>query len=294
MLNALWLETFVTLCETAHFTRAAAALNMTQPGVSQHIRKLEAQVGEALLSRDGKSFTPTPAGEAVLAIGKRRRDEDRELRRTLRHDDPDAGQVSVACSGSIALLLYPRFLALMADAPALLLMLEAAPEARVVEGVAEGRFDLGIISHPPAHPRLEGESVGQDELCLILPRGAAAPVSLAELEALGFVAHPDGFAHADELLGANFPDDYPGAERLAWRSFINQIGQIPAPVARGIGYTILPRSGVDTYPERDRLCIVPLPRPVRHDLWLIQRRNRQLPARAERVRAQIGEALRAL
>ena len=117
MLNAAWLETFATLCDVGHFTRAAAVLHMTQPGVSQHVKKLESQMGQALLTRDGKSFILTPAGEAVLAIARRRRAEERALQDALQHDDPDRGLVSIACSGSLALLLYPRLLALMAAAP---------------------------------------------------------------------------------------------------------------------------------------------------------------------------------
>ncbi len=117
MLNATWLETFATLCDVGHFTRAAAALNMTQPGVSQHVKKLEAQLGQPLLSRDGKSFILTPAGEAVLAIARRRRAEEGTLQGELQHDDPDRGQVSIACSGSLALLLYPRFMDLISKAP---------------------------------------------------------------------------------------------------------------------------------------------------------------------------------
>ena len=80
MLNALWLETFATLAETGHFTRAAARLNMTQPGVSQHLRKLEAQIGRPLLSRQGKGFTLTPAGEAVFDMARARREENALLR----------------------------------------------------------------------------------------------------------------------------------------------------------------------------------------------------------------------
>lgn len=293
MLNAAWLETFATLCDVGHFTQAAA-LNMTQPGVSQHVKKLEAQVGQALLSRDGKSFSLTPAGDAVLAIARRRRAEESALLGELQHDDPDWGQVSVACSGSLALLLYPRFMDLMADAPELSITLEAMPQARVLEGVVAGGFDLGIVDHSPTHPRLESESVGQDELCLLLPPDRAPPGSFAELDALGFIAHPDGFAHADELLGANFPDEHPGADRLRRRSFINQIGQIPEPVLRGLGYTILPRSGLDAHPGRARLQVMSLPAPIRHALWMIQRRNRILPARARRIRAEIAEALAAL
>ena len=61
MLNATWLETFTTLAEEGHFTRAAQRLNMTQPGVSQHLRKLEQQLGQRLIARDGKAFTLTAA-----------------------------------------------------------------------------------------------------------------------------------------------------------------------------------------------------------------------------------------
>jgi len=54
VLNASWLETFTTLCDIGHFTRTADRLAMTQPGVSQHIRKLEQQVGQPLILREGK------------------------------------------------------------------------------------------------------------------------------------------------------------------------------------------------------------------------------------------------
>lgn len=291
MLNSVWLDTFVTLCEVGHFTRAAAALNMTQPGVSQHLRKLEQQVGEPLLSRDGKSFVPTPAGESVLAIGRRRREEERQLRQALQQDDPDSGEASAACSGSLALLLYPRFIARMAEAPDLRLSLEAAPQTRVIEGVAAGTYDLGITDHAPTHSRLDGERAGHDALCLLMPRGAQPPQCFADLDRLGFIAHPDGAAYADALLGANFPRDYPGAERIRRRSFVNQINQIPEPVAQGLGYTVLPRSGVDAYAGRDELSVVPLPVAVRHELWLIHRRGRVLPARLRKLRQLITDAL---
>ncbi|WP_417767348.1 LysR family transcriptional regulator [Stappia sp.] len=294
MLNSVWLKTFVALCDAGHFTRAAHALNITQPGVSQHVKKLEEQVGEPLVSRDGKSFMLTPAGEMVLDFARRRQVEEKRLLSDLQQDDPDAGQVSVACSGSLALLLYPHFMEMMAAAPALAIRLEATPQSRVLAGASDGTVDLGIVDHAPTHARLEGERVGQDELCLVVPKARGAVATLAELEDLGFIAHPDGFAYADELLGANFAEDYQGADRLRQRSFINQISQIPEPVVRGLGYTILPRSGIDLHARREQLTVCPLAHPVRHELWLIRRKGRVLPARTRRVREVIGDVLAAL
>jgi DNA-binding transcriptional LysR family regulator len=296
MLNATWLETFVTLTETGHFTRAAEKLNMTQPGVSQHLRKLEEQVGQSLIAQEGKSFTLTTAGAAVRDLGLSRRIEERQLRETIMADDPHVGTVRIACSGSFAQLLYPRLLALMKDAPRLLIHLEAAPQDTVVSGVLDGRFDLGVVGQYTDHPRLTAQSIGQEELCLILPADAdEKTVTFASLEDRGFVAHPDGFAYADDLLSLNFPDAFTGADRMTVRTFINQIGQIPSPVAEGIGYTLLPRSGIEAFSDRNQLKIVSLPHRRYYGLWSITRRSPEPTARlraileiAHKVAGEIG------
>ncbi|KIN71827.1 LysR family transcriptional regulator [Sulfitobacter guttiformis] len=280
MLNANWLNTFTTLCETGHFTRTAERLNMTQPGVSQHLRKLELQLGKNLISQQGKSFTLTAAGEAVFALGLSRRSEEEGLREVIETDDRDKGEVRIACSGSFAMLLYPSLFPWMTSAPDLSVQLEAAPQADILAGLTDGRFDLGVLAADPTHPRLEARHLGHEELCLVMPAGAPEEVTaFAELDARGFIAHPDGYAYADDLLNLNFPDAYPGGDKMRVRGYVNQIGQIPASVAQGIGYTLLPRSGVDSFGEIDRLKVVPLPERRWQELWLAHRRGRSLSAR---------------
>lgn len=284
MLNARWLETFTVLCETGHFTRTADLLGMTQPGVSQHLRKLEEQLGQALISRHGKSFSLTPAGEAVLTVGQARRIEEQALRETIQNDDPDAGKVSIACSGSFAMLLYPHLMPLMRDAPRLTTRLEATPQDDILPGVLTRRFDLGIVGREPDHPRLDAIRLGEEQLCLLLPASdAPEDIAFKDLEARGFIAHPDGFAYADELFAFNFPDDFKGSDQLQVRAFVNQISQIPAPVADGIGYTLLPRSGVEAFPRREDLRIAPLTETRCHELWLTFERGRKMPARFSRI-----------
>lgn len=291
MLHATWLETFTTLCETGHFTQAAARLNMTQPGVSQHLKKLEQQVGQGLISRQGKSFTLTPAGEAVFELGLSRRAEEERLREAIETDDRNSGAVHIACSGSFAMLLYPILLSWMRSAPRLRVHLEAAPQAEILAGLLDGRFDLGVLGADPDHARLEAQHLGREELCLVLPADSAeTPASFADLDARGFIAHPDGYSYADDLLRLNFPEDYPGSDRLSVRGSINQISQIPAPVARGIGYTLLPRSGIEAFPEKARLSIAKLPKRRWHELWLVLRRGRRLSARTRYALEMIEEA----
>ncbi|UAK32167.1 LysR family transcriptional regulator [Nocardia asteroides] len=60
------LRYFVTVAEEANFTRAAARLHLTQPGLSAQIRQLERELGLPLLDRGGRTVTPTEVGAAVL------------------------------------------------------------------------------------------------------------------------------------------------------------------------------------------------------------------------------------
>ena len=291
MLNAAWLQTFTVLCETGSFTQAARRLNMTQPGVSQHLRKLEGQLDRALIARHGKKFSLTPAGEAVLRIGLSRRKQEDLLRDTIAHDRPDKGPVSLACSGSFALLCAHPIYAMMDAAPALDVRLEAAPQASVLAGVLDGKFDLGVVAQDPAHPRLDAHQIGLEEVCLVMPAAASVrEVSLQYLEELGFIAHPDGYHYADSLLARNFGDAYQGADRLRRRAHVNQIGQIPAMVANGLGYTVLPRSGIEAFDRLDALHIARLPERRFQELWRVSLGSRPLSARVRRLADLVADA----
>ncbi|WP_375228029.1 LysR family transcriptional regulator [Roseobacter sp. S98] len=295
MLNATWLNTFTTLCETGHFTRSADVLGMTQPGVSQHLRKLEAQVGKPLIVQDGKSFTPTPAGEALFKVGLARRRQERELRELMQRDDPGVGEVRIGCSGSFAMWLYPHLLERLRTAPDLAIHLKAAPQGDVTRGLVHGELDLGILATRPQQPKLEARMIMREELCLVVPKSMTPrPVELADLNKLGFVAHPDGYEYADELLGRNFAKEYQDSDHLRTRTSVNQIGQILTPVAEGIGYAILPRSGVDAFARRGEVSILNLPIKHHHDLWLTFRRGRSKFARIASMISLIEKEVSAL
>ncbi|NQX10982.1 LysR family transcriptional regulator [Microbacteriaceae bacterium VKM Ac-2855] len=52
MFEPVLLKTFLAVAETRGFTRAAAQLGLSQPTVSQHVRRLEDAAGRILVSRD--------------------------------------------------------------------------------------------------------------------------------------------------------------------------------------------------------------------------------------------------
>ncbi|MCB5179570.1 LysR family transcriptional regulator [Streptomyces antimicrobicus] len=64
------LRYFVCVVEEGGFTRAAARLHLTQPGLSAQIRQLEKELGQPLLDRTGRSVTPTEVGRVVLPYAR--------------------------------------------------------------------------------------------------------------------------------------------------------------------------------------------------------------------------------
>jgi DNA-binding transcriptional LysR family regulator len=77
------LEIFARVAELGSFSRAAEALHLTQPTVSEHIRALEDELGVRLLDRLGRATGPTGAGRLLLSYATRMLALAREARQAL-------------------------------------------------------------------------------------------------------------------------------------------------------------------------------------------------------------------
>lgn len=65
------LETLITVCETKNFTKAGMILGLTQPAVSNHIKKLEEEVGAPLFLRKKGDLLLSQEGEIALLYARR-------------------------------------------------------------------------------------------------------------------------------------------------------------------------------------------------------------------------------
>ncbi|MCC8025823.1 MAG: LysR family transcriptional regulator [Clostridium sp.] len=79
------MDTFLAVCEHMNYTRAAQALHITQPAVSQHIRYLEKHYQVKLFCCEGKQVGLTPGGEHLLRAATALKNDEHFLREQLIH-----------------------------------------------------------------------------------------------------------------------------------------------------------------------------------------------------------------
>jgi DNA-binding transcriptional LysR family regulator len=91
------LRAFVEVAAHLHFGRAAEALHLTQPALSQRIQYLERELQVRLLARTSREVRLTPAGEVLLPHAKRMvEEEDRALDAVRAHASGVAGRLRIA------------------------------------------------------------------------------------------------------------------------------------------------------------------------------------------------------
>jgi DNA-binding transcriptional LysR family regulator len=286
MLNPQWLRSFSALVDTGSFTRAAERLSLTQAAVSQHVAHLEEALGQLLIRRP-RQIELTPAGRALLDYCAQLEGAERQLHARLSDAEADAGEVSLITPGSIGLALYPILLDLQQAHPGLVIRHRFAPDPEARDAVLQSSYELGLVTLKPDDPRLAFEPFLEEPLELIVPAGAQV-AGWDDLSRLGFIGHPDGQAMATRLLSRWFPGN-PGVRALPVHGFINQIGLILEPVARGLGFTVLPRHARLAFARQEAIRVVAGEASVVDQLWLIHRAEWPLSARAQRVVAQIRQ-----
>lgn len=266
MINVNWLRTFCSLVEVGHFTRTAERLHMTQSGVSQHVRKLEEQLQVELLVRHGKDFSLTEAGNKLYQQGAEVLLTLSNLRQDVVQDSPFEGLVRIMSPGSVGLKLYPKLTALQKAHPKLTIDYRFAPNQDVEHAIAVADVDIGLMTTPSSMVEVSTQAIAKEPLLLVTPADVSK-ASWSQLNALGFINHPDASHHASLLLSANYPE-FQHIEQFKSSGFSNQISLILEPVSQGLGFTVLPAYAVEAFVAQNKIRAHALANPVTETLYL--------------------------
>lgn len=151
------LRTFRMIGQEGSISRAAARLHLTQPAVSQALRRLEEQLGCTLVKRRGPRFVLTAAGEEVLHIAADIYGNVSRLGAALESaDDTVAGKVRILTISRVQSGWYDEFLAGFHQRyPRVELEIDVMRSSDVISSLLQKTATLGLALCRIEQPRLE-------------------------------------------------------------------------------------------------------------------------------------------
>ncbi|WP_127091241.1 LysR family transcriptional regulator [Aquabacter cavernae] len=275
------LEVFACAARALSFTQAAGQLGISQPALSETIRRMEGELGVRLFERSTRRLALTQEGRALAGLAE---EVARDVRTGLQ-DIAERGarrpRVTIALLPSIAAALLPG----AADA-----LRHAFPDAelnvcdvlheRAVALVEDGIADIAVTMRP-ASDLLAYEPLGTDRVHLLMRKGhplaGRGPLPWSALGAYPFVALARTTSVRKQVDGGLAAADAAVVPRFE----VEQIPSAVALVAAGLGVTALPELTFAMFP-RAGLATRLLERPVvTRAFGLITRAGRPLSPAAQ-------------
>jgi DNA-binding transcriptional LysR family regulator len=272
------LRYLVALAEELNFTRAAANAHVAQPALSQQIRRLEDEVGLALVERSTRHVALTDAGQVLVVRARRVLSEleaagtELEAMRGMH-----TGHVAIGAMHTMGPVDLSLPLALFHDLhPDVGLTVRENSSEELAEMLRVDELDLAFLS---VTERVEAHGLGlhqlvSEELVVLLPSHhplrRRRQIRMAELAEEQFISFRAG-ARLRELLFA--AGRHAGFDpRVTLES--NESQRVRRLVSRGLGVAILPRSDAEG-PGAD-VAVVSLTEPaLRRDITLAWREGRR-------------------
>ena len=144
--DTVLLRTFVAICDSGSFTKAAREVNLTQSAVSLHVKRLEDQVGSRLIVRNARGVRLTEQGEILLSYARRILALYKEAEHRLGRDS--GGLIRIGAPEYFDLHTLSSLLGqFSARYPAVRLQIELGIGPDISALVDEGELDLAIVSH---------------------------------------------------------------------------------------------------------------------------------------------------
>jgi transcriptional regulator, LysR family len=253
----------LAVAEHGNFTRAAEALHVSQPTLSQQVIQLEESLGVVLLDRSGRTVKTTDAGRVYIEHARKALLElDVGRRAILDVQELERGELRLATTPTFtAYLVGPLLAAFQAQYPGITVRLREMSLDTISAAVAADEVDLGIafrVSRP--NEEIECETLLKERLSVVVGqrhdffkrKGGMTPQMLAS-ERLCLLS-PD-FATRVHV------DDYLRAQKISPAIVFeaNTIGALIEVVRRSNLVTLLPEAIGEQHSDLRNIAILPGP-----------------------------------
>jgi DNA-binding transcriptional LysR family regulator len=241
VISSRQLEYFRAVARELHFTRAAQALRVAQPALSQHIRRLERQLGVALFERDRHRVELTPAGAALLAHAERVLSDLAGVEdEMLGWAAGTRGRIRLGTARGLAGWLAALLADYTARHPAVELELREESTADMLADLHTGRLDAATLATAPRDAEaLAVHPLGTEPLVLIEhDSSSGGSLRVAELDGRDLVRYSPGSAIRDITTAALAAAGAVPRVRFETREYATA----RALASAGLAAAVLPRS----------------------------------------------------
>ncbi|MFJ4156625.1 transcriptional regulator CynR [Pseudomonas sp. NPDC089752] len=199
------IQYFLAVAEHHSFTRAAAALHVSQPALSQQVKQLEESLGAQLFDRSGRTTRLTDAGEVYLQYVRRASQELQEAKRAI-HDvsDLSRGSLRVAVTPTFtSYLIGPLVEAFHSRYPGIILNLREISQERMEALLLADELDVGIAFEQAHAQDIEALPLLVETLALVVsrthPLAENQSIGLQTLSAQALVLLSGEFATREQI-----------------------------------------------------------------------------------------------
>jgi DNA-binding transcriptional LysR family regulator len=277
-MNLPQLRYFLTSARLGSFSAAADELHLTQPGVSDQVRRLEAELGTPLFTRVGRGLMLTSAGRAFRPYAERvllAVDEATESVaeiRTMR-----GGQITFGLFRNSDYYLLPRLLAdFHARHPDMRVRILGQNSGETAEHVREGRIEAALVAGPVDPAGLEVRPISADEIVLVGTEALARPITIEALSRRPLILYDAQYEYRDITRRQLEDRAQQSGVQLLPRFDVEHVEGALALAALGLGDTLVTRA-ITVHPSfPPTLHVTPLADPIYDRYVLIHRSNAPL------------------
>lgn len=165
------LESFVTIAKVKSFSKASEKLFLTQPALSNHISKLEKELGITLFERNNRKTELTPAGQQFyISAQEILNQRENALLSLEKYQGKIDGMLQIATSSVPGQYIMPDILTGFHRLyPDVTFNLHYLSSGEVTNLIVAGDLDFGFVGAEPDNRNIVYEKVADDELVVIAP-----------------------------------------------------------------------------------------------------------------------------
>lgn len=290
-------KAFWAASETLNFTQAAKNAGLTQSGISQHILKLEKQLGVPLFERVNKKVFLTEAGRTLRNYVDQYLDSSEILKEKISSQSMAlSGLVSYAMPSSC--LMTPHFALLLkkrkAEFPQLKLQVSLCHNDEVIEKLLNNEINFGFITKKINIPGIKLIPFCNEHYVLISSdKSVFKNLTSKTIKELFFVNHPGADVLFEHWRSVHFSK----SDNLTWDG-LNMIGGINSlsgaidMVEHEAGLTVLPEHCVREQLNKGKLFCYGKSMDVPNQIYFIELENEHIPRRVVRVKDELFDIIR--